>query len=158
MYAITDDKVMNYVADYKVNLLAPYHMSEDEIKKFQSSLREVMLYIKYSKDKEQLKKVTHENEGFHHMERQAAEVLNVTTNSKIKFPENEEAVDMCKAIQDMMEESEERGIQIGEKRGIQAMILDNLEDGRDVDVIAHKLTKRFGLSEEDAFEHIYKVI
>ena len=59
MYAIMDDKIMDYVADYKVNLLAPYYMSEDEIQKFQSSLREVMLYIKYSKDKEQLKKVTH---------------------------------------------------------------------------------------------------
>ncbi|MCM1049445.1 MAG: hypothetical protein NC433_13575 [Clostridiales bacterium] len=37
--------------------IAPAQMSDDEIMKFQSSLREVLLFIKYSKDKENLSRV-----------------------------------------------------------------------------------------------------
>ena len=39
------------------------------------------------------------------------------TNTEVNIPEGEERVDMCLAIQQMQEESEARGIAIGEARG-----------------------------------------
>ena len=48
--------------DYHVRLIAPAQMTDEEIMKFQSSLREVMLFIKYSKDKENLSRVLGANE------------------------------------------------------------------------------------------------
>ena len=75
MYSITDSVILAHTPDYHVNLIAPKEMSDDEINEFHSNLWEVMLYIKYSKDKQTLNKAVMEDIKFQHMERQAAEVM-----------------------------------------------------------------------------------
>ena len=61
--------------------------------KFQSSMREVMLFIKYSKDKENLSRVLAANERrFQEVERRAADVIEAITNSGIKYDEEDEVV------------------------------------------------------------------
>ncbi len=84
-------------------------MSDKEINEFHSNLREVMLYIKYSKDKKKLDKIIENDPNFQSVERQAAEVINVVTGSKLSYPEGKGAVNMCLAIQQMREESEIKG-------------------------------------------------
>ena len=70
-------------------------MTDEEIMKFQSSLREVMLFIKYSKDRENLSKVLVTNEKrFRELERRAADVIEAITNSGIKYDEEDEVVNM----------------------------------------------------------------
>ncbi len=109
MYATTDETVMKYAPDYKINLIAPEQMTEEEIGEFTTSLKEVMLYIKYSQDKTKLQEVTQANEGFKSLDRQAAEVINVTTNSRLKYPEGKERIDMCVAIEEMRMDSRIEG-------------------------------------------------
>ena len=93
-----------------VRLIAPTQMTDEEIMKFQSSLREVMLFIKYSKDKENLSRVLAVNEErFREVERRAADVIEAITNSGIKYDESEELVNVCQAIQEMRKESERDG-------------------------------------------------
>jgi len=109
MYSEADSVILAHAPDYHVNLIAPKEMSDGEIDEFRSNLREVMLYIKYSKDKEKLDEIIKRNSKFRSMERQAAEVINVVTGSKLKYPEGKGSVDMCLAIQQMREESEIKG-------------------------------------------------
>lgn len=54
-------------------------MSDREIDEFHSNMREVMLYIKYSGDKEKLNEIIEEDSKFQRVERQATEVINVVT-------------------------------------------------------------------------------
>ena len=68
-----------------------------------------MLYIKYSKDKNKLQKVTQADESFQKLDRQAAEVINVTTNSKLKYPEGKGKIDMCLALEEMRMDSKIEG-------------------------------------------------
>ena len=80
--------------------------------KFKSSLREVMLFIKYSKDKDNLSRILKTNEKrFREVERRAADVIEAITNSGIKYEEGKEAVDVCQAIQEMRAESEQKKAQ-----------------------------------------------
>ena len=109
MYAAADDAIMQYVPDYKINLIAPEQMTDDEIKEFKTSLKEVMLYKKYSKDKAKLHEIAQEDPDFLSMDRQAAEVINVTTNSRLKYPEGKEKINMCLAIEEMRMDSEIKG-------------------------------------------------
>lgn len=110
MYATADDTITQYVSDYKVNLIAPEQMTEEEIGEFKTTLKEVMLYIKYSKDKIKLQEVTQTEPGFRSLDRQAAEVINVTTNSNLKYPEGKGMIDMCVAIEEMRMDSEIAGV------------------------------------------------
>ena len=109
MYAAVDDAVMQYVPDYKINLIAPEQMTDNEIKEFKTSLKEVMLYIKYSKDKNKLLEIAQEDPDFLSMDRQAAEVINTVTNSKLKYPEGKETINMCLAIEEMRMDSKREG-------------------------------------------------
>lgn len=46
-----------------------------------------------------------QNERFRHLDRKSAELINVVTNSNLKYDEGNEVVDMCKAINDLVENS-----------------------------------------------------
>lgn len=94
---------------YRVNLITPRGMDDKEIEQFHSNLREVMLYIKYSKDKQKLNEIVATDEKFKNVERQAADIINTVTKSKLKYPEGKEQVDMCLAIDQMRSESEIKG-------------------------------------------------
>ncbi len=110
MMNVSDTDVLACMDNYRVRLIAPAQMPDEEIMKFQSSLREVMFFIKYSKDRENLSRILKVNEKrFREVERRAADVIEAITNSGIKYEEGEEAVDVCQAIQEMRKESEQDG-------------------------------------------------
>lgn len=109
MYSEADSEILAHAPDYHVNLIAPREMPDGEIDEFRTNLREVMLYIKYSKDKAKLDEIIEGDSKFQSMERQAAEVINVVTGSKLKYPEGKGRVNMCLAIQQMREESKIEG-------------------------------------------------
>lgn len=112
MMDVSDPDVLACMDNYHVRLIAPAQMSDDEIMKFQSSMREVMLFIKYSKDKENLSRVLAVNEKrFREVERRAADVIEVITNSGMKYDKKKKVVDVCQAIQEMRKESEEKKAQ-----------------------------------------------
>ena len=153
MYAEADDAVMQYVPDYKINLIAPEQMSDDEIKEFQTSLKEVMLYIKYSKDKNKLQKVTQADESFQNLDRQAAEVINVTTNSKLKYPEGKGKIDMCLALEEMRMDSKREGIREGEIKGA---VETYQEVGISLQETSRRVSVKFNLPLQRAEEEVKK--
>lgn len=149
MYSAADEEIMQYVPDYKVNLIAPGNMAEKEIEEFHSSLKEVMLYIKYSKDKKKLQEVTEKNKNFRSLERQAAEVIRVVTNSKLKYQKGQEAVDMCAALEEMKMDSR-----------IEGEIKGSVETYREVDFSIQETVKRiaekFSFSLQKSEEEVRK--
>ena len=69
-----------------------------------------MLFIKYSKDRENLNRVLKDNEKrFQKVERRAADVIEAITNSGIKYDKEDEVINVCQAIQEMRTESESQG-------------------------------------------------
>ena len=50
MLVVQDKNILSLVPDYRINLIAPGEMSEDELEHFTSNFREVMKFIKYSGD------------------------------------------------------------------------------------------------------------
>lgn len=151
MYSAADDAIMQYVPDYKVNLIAPSHMSVDEIALFHSSLKEVMLYIKFSKDKQKLQEITQNNKNFRCLDRQAADVICVTTNSNLNFPHNQEVVDLCAALEQMKLDSKLEGRQEGLLLGRQEGTLKgSVEAYQDCDlsfpIVVQRIAAKFNLS------------
>lgn len=136
MLNTTDPAVLKYVQDYKIHVIAPADMTEDELRKFQSSMREVLNFIKYSKDKRKLAQIMQADaERFKHMEREAVQLLNLVTGAEMEMDEEEEVVNMCKAIQDMRREERELGQQEGEQKGKQQIIQSMLAHGYTLDEI-----------------------
>ena len=66
--------------------------------------------------------VIHSDDTFKHISRKTADVINIVTGSELHYETGKDEVDMCKAIEDMRNDS----IAIGEKRGRQEGIMDTL--------------------------------
>lgn len=131
MLCTDDPAILKYVQDYKLNLIVPAELTEEALKKFHSSLREVLSFIKYSKDKEQMNRLIEENSTrFSKMEKEAVAVINLFTGTNIEIKEEEEVIDMCKAWEDMGEEKRAEGIKVGQAEGMkkQKRIVQNMVD------------------------------
>ena len=104
MFGEQDARILALVPDYRINLITPAAIEENDFEKFQSSLREVLSFIKYSQNADRLGEVLEMDEGFRHLGRAEVDVLNACVGAKLTMKENEEAIDVCLAIQKMKEE------------------------------------------------------
>lgn len=118
MMSVQDDAILKFIPDYKINLIAPEALSDDEFDKFHTGLREVLKYIKYSKDKDKLRTVVTEDTAYRSLDHRTAETINIVTNSEMTFSKGEERIDMCEAIKGIRLEGIEEGRLEGHLEGV----------------------------------------
>ena len=111
MLAVQDPEILSFVSDYKLNLIAPGQMTDAEIDRFNTSLREVMLFIKYSEDRAKLNEMVEKDDRFKNMDRKAATVISTVTGIEIENEIKEDKVNMCQALREMMEDANKEGMQ-----------------------------------------------
>ena len=116
-------EILSYVENYRIHLIDPAKLTEEELNKFSTSMREVMGYIKYSNNKEKLldflRTDTHKS-----IEMNAARVIKTITKTPIKISEEKEGIEMCQAIEELIAESEARGEVRGKAEGMIEMCLE----------------------------------
>lgn len=148
-----DPEFEKYVQDYRIHLIDPARIKPDEFENFSTNLREVMGCIKCSKDKEQLKELLKDNPRMK-LEANAARVINEVTHMGLKISEEMEEVDMCKAIEDMMNDSRNLGITEGKNLGIVQGRSLGIIEGEAKGII--ETGSEFGISKEDILERLQK--
>ena len=116
MMEIGNPELLKYIQDYRIHLIDPSRLTEEELEKFSTSLREVLGYIKYSTNGKQILDFA-ENNPRMMMDADAARVIRTITNTPVEIPEEEERVDMCKGIEELMEDSRQEGRKEGEASG-----------------------------------------
>ena len=75
-------------------------------------------YVKYSSSKENIRKYIMNDNDFSSVNKNTIDVINVLTNSKIEYKDDEVMKDMCKGLDDLIEEGKQEGIQKGKQEGI----------------------------------------
>ena len=139
-------EIMDYVADYKVNLVSPSLMSDEVLDIFKSDIKEVLKFIKHSIDKDELKKLLDGNDNYQNIDRLAAQTISACSNVKFDIPVGKEGVNMCKAIEDMKMEARNEGLNEGISRAV-AMLKD-LQFTKDAAI--QQIMKNYALSDDDA--------
>ena len=140
----------NMTGDYPINVLEVDHYPHLDY--FQTDLRLIFGFLQNSKDKDALRTFVERNqEGFRTLSADAFDLISEMAHAEdlkrireLRFPGKEE-VDMCKAIDDMVQLAKMQGMKRGEKRGlkrgkdlgaaeersatIRLLVRDYLEDG-----------------------------
>ena len=116
MMSTRDMELLSFVENYRIHLIDPAKLTEEQLNKFSTSMREVIGYIKYSKNKDKLLEFLR-TDAHRSIEMNAARVIKTITNTPIEVSEEEGEIEMCKAIEDLIAESEARGRAEGEVRG-----------------------------------------
>ena len=119
MLSVRDPEILSLVPDYRINLFSPAEIKDEELDKLQSNLKEVMLFIKYSKDKRKLQELTSQTPGFQSLELKAARVIDSITGINLRFTETERSVNMCQAVQEMCDDARAEGLSQGHTQGLQ---------------------------------------
>ena len=158
MYDINDSKLLDFVPDYRVQLIQPMTLSEDDFEKFHTSLREVLQTIKYSVDAQKLTEYITQNERMHRLDLSAANVINTVAGIGLEIRQDRGKVDMCKAIEELKAESREEGRAEGREEGhtkgreetIEQTVamLRNMKIPKET--ILSELQKTFSISEKEA--------
>ena len=117
MLSVQDPEILSMVPDYRINLFSPAEIKDEELDKLESNLKEVMLFIKYSKDKRKLQELTSQSPGFRSLELKAARVIDSITGINLRFTETEGSVNMCQAVQEMCDDARAEGRQAGLAEG-----------------------------------------
>ena len=128
MLSVQDPEILSMVPDYRINLFSPAELKDEELNKLQSNLREVMLFIKYAKDKRKLKELTSENSSFQSLELKAARVIDSITGINLRFIETERSVNICQAVQEMCDDARAEGRQAGLAEGRTAGLAEGLQE------------------------------
>ena len=113
-----DRHILDLVQDYKIHLVAPAGIPDDDFTKFRTDLGPVLQFIKYSDDKDKLAEATKSIDRFRRMDPDSVGLINAVTGSDLKIVVNEEGkVDVCTAIDEMRKESRIEGKIEGRREG-----------------------------------------
>ena len=140
----TGEEAEKYIQDYRLNLIIPAEMEDEEIEKLQSSLREVFYFLKYAGDWKKLEKKLTDDERFQRLETEAATVIRELTNTEIEIKKEQEEQNMCKAIEQMKEKERKIGLEDGKRIGLEDGKRIGLEDGKRIGL---EDGKRIGLED-----------
>lgn len=125
-----DERLLALVPDYRVNIISPALMDGQDFRRFETELGLVLEYIKYSGDKERLRRLVAGDPRFQGVGAETARLINVLAGSHLSICTGEETVDMCNAIEDMRNEALlqgiEQGIEQGVARGARDKLLENV--------------------------------
>ncbi len=108
MFNEQDAEILALVPDYKINLIAPAVIDEKDFSKFNSSLREVLSFIKYSRDADKLEEIVNSDADFRKLGRSEVNVLNACVDANLAIKPNEEVVDMCEALRELERRAAEK--------------------------------------------------
>ena len=107
--------IISYLPDYSMNLFIPKAATEEELGRFETDLKYVMTYVRYSDDKNKLMNYARENDILLNIE--SVTIINALTNSNLKIEEGKEKVHMCKALDDLIEDGRNEGRNEGRDEG-----------------------------------------
>ena len=111
--------------DYRLDLLVPGEI--EDFSKFHTELGAVLEVLKVMEDREAMAELMCEKSNvYERLPRDAAELLRIFAKIDMEIEEDEEEINMCRAIDEMMaearEEGREAGMRLGEEMGREAGI------------------------------------
>lgn len=181
-----DERLLPYIQDYRVLLIEPARMSDEDFDKFSTNLGQVLKFMKVAQDKKKLAALVNGDDAFKSMDRKAAQVLRDCAKVKINIKPEQEVVNVCKGWDDAIEDAKEevrkeerkaarrREKKLKDATKAREKELKELKDAantmaihsmieayRDIDMpladIRSRIMKKYGLTEKDADKYMTPV-
>ncbi|MCD8015648.1 MAG: hypothetical protein LUG99_21305 [Lachnospiraceae bacterium] len=96
---IPDERALPFVQDYKVFLIEPAKMTDEDFDKFSTNLGKVLKFMQRSADKKKMDALLAADDAFKDLDRKAAMVIKNCANINVDLI-GEDGADMCKAWED----------------------------------------------------------
>jgi hypothetical protein len=136
MLETDSEDILKFVDNCKLNIITPYELSEEDLAKFSTDLRNVLEFIKYSQDDKKIQQIVNNDHTYSNISSSAAYVIKECTGSDFTVDVKKgDVVDMCQALvnikNDGIKIGREDGIKIGREDGIKIGRNDGIKIGRE---------------------------
>ncbi len=126
MLSVTDERLLKFVPDYKLNLLTPAQIAEEDFGKFRTGLGAVMQFAKHRNDQDVNWMAG--NKRFEEMDRETADLIKTVTGADIRFDEKGEVVNMWAAWENGINQAKMDGRSEGRNEGREEATLCNIRN------------------------------
>ena len=130
MLDINDNSVLKYMSDYKLNIIAPAEISDDELDKLNTELGIALKYVKHSLIPEELDRLIHDDPRYKNVSRNTIRLLKIVMGIDINIDTGEEEFNMCEALEGLMKRSEAKGRSEGIMEGRAEGRIEGRAEGR----------------------------
>ena len=154
MLDISDESLLQFIPDYRINLISPNQLTDGDFDKFTTELKNVLKVAKHKDDSsEQFNEVIHNDASFENIGKDTLDLISLLTKHEFKdIKENEEGrFNMCRAIEELERECELKGEARGEIKGY-VKALRGI--GMEKDAIAESIKNNFGYTPEEAMKQV----
>ena len=156
MLDTNNDVVLKYIQDYRINLIEPSGIKEEELELFTSNLKEVLTFIKFSKDSEKIKE-HYMDRGKVMIDNDAIRVIETVTNIKVPKKKGRKKTDMCEAINKLIEEEVSAIKKIAQERTAEEVNKIKEEAAKEKNKIKEEAEKEKKKIEEEAAKEKRKI-
>lgn len=153
------------VQDYKIHLISINEFEDTDV--FKTDVKQVFDFIRCSRNKDKLRELVKNDPVYQTMEEEAFDVITHYTNASELISKKEDYrkggnYDMCKAIQDLIEDGKTEGRAAGRAEGraeertaaIKVLICTCKELGASRDLSAEKVSCKYNLSQEETERYL----
>ena len=143
MININNEIIDKYLFDYKLNIIEPYRMNNNDFKKFKTHIGLILEAIQKSNDKESFIDFVTNEDKFKSIPIEAAKIINEFSNIDLVYDDEDGEYNMCKAVEewkkDLLAEGKAEGIAEGETKNLNNNIKTMHKNGATVELIAQLL-------------------
>ena len=135
-------EIKKYVNNYSVHVVEVMKMQNTDM--FQSDLKQIFDYIRFSKDKKKLKELVSTDPAYQEMDEEAYDMLmEYTRDDKLihakRYQGKDGKINMCVAIREMLADEKEIGKEIGKEELLSDMIHKKICKNFTIEKIAEEL-------------------
>ena len=131
MFDDYDHELLQLVQDYRLNLVVPAEIKEEDFYRLHSDLNPFFRFLKHTRSKNQLRADFSKDSEFRFIDKTTVDMINVFTGANIQYSPNEEKVDMCQAILDIRAEGVEEGFGKGVLKTLRELVSDGILTAND---------------------------
>ena len=152
-----DEETKRLVADYPLHLIQPGLLDSGAIGLFRSDFGKVASFLRCARDKDRLAWLVQNDLSYWNMAGLTARFINKLTNSNLPINNQQETASMCKAIDDMRQESKAEGRAEEQAANIAQIIRYQLTKNISHGDLVDTLIGVFHLSADEAEQRIRQV-
>ena len=127
LYDVSDEEILEILPDFKMVMISPYDMSEEELDKYDEDLGKVLRFIKRCGEAKEGKEVLRDSDiEYTKVDRENALLLRELTGKEFEIEENQEEINMLESMKRLFEVEKMKGKEEGKLEGI----IEGEEKGR----------------------------
>ena len=130
-----DSNIKEYISNYQIKVLSISELTDKELESYNEDIRQLFKYVKKSNNKEDISSIMTDND-FKKVKKEIVDAINILTKSNIKYEEGDDEVNMCKGLDELLQDTRDEATTKKETEVVKTMH----NNGFDIKTIAKALS------------------